>query len=304
MAVTIGLPFYNCERTLTRALQSVFAQTYPEWELLLVDDGSTDRSLEIAAAVRDSRVRLVADGENRGLVARLNQITALARTPYLCRMDGDDLAHPDRLARQIEHLDRHPEADGLGTAAVAIDAQDRPSRLRAGSALRLDDPRQILRRGGLIDPTLMARLAWFRRFPYDPDYLRAEDLELWVRACHSSVLEQLAQPLYFYREAGAVSLANYRRTCATSRKVFRRYGPNVVGVRETAGLIARSFLKESCYRAFDFAGSAPLLVGLRGSPLSAEQQAAARAAIATILRTPVPGLAQPRPVSDALLASW
>jgi glycosyltransferase involved in cell wall biosynthesis len=290
VGVTIGLPFLNCERTLVRALRSVFAQTYQDWELILVDDGSTDRSREIAAAVRDPRVRFVTDGANRGLVARLNQITQLARNEYVSRMDADDLAHPQRLALQVEYLDEHRRVDVLGTMAIAIDGEDRPSRLRATRAGTLQDARTVLRAGGLVHPSVVARIEWLRRFPYDPRFPRAEDQELWVRACSSSRLEQLPLPLYFYREAGAVNLANYRGSCATVRKILRRYGPPLVGRVETAKLIAGSHLKETCYRAFAAAGQAARLVERRGTPLSSAQRAAAERAIASILRTPIPGL--------------
>lgn len=291
--VTIGLPFHNCGRTLVRALRSVFAQTYRDWELILVDDGSTDASRAIAAAVRDERVRVVADGENRGLVARLNQIARLARGAYVCRMDGDDLAHPDRVGLQVRYLDAHGDVDVLGTMAVAIDAEDRPSRLRAARPELLRDPGAVLRAGGLIHPSVMARIEWLRRFPYDPDFPRAEDLELWVRSCGASRLDQLPLPLYFYREAGSVDLGNYRRSCATGRKILLRYGPRLVGAVATGRLVVRSYLKESCYRAFAAVGEASRLVARRGTPLSERQIAAARESIAAVLRTPVPGIDAP-----------
>lgn len=290
MAVTIGLPFYNCERTLLKALRSIFAQTYRDWELILLDDGSTDRSLEIAAAVRDPRVRVLSDGENLGLVPRLNQITQLARNPYVCRMDGDDLAHPERLRTQVAHLDAHRDVDALGTMAIAIDAEDRPSRLRG---LRVDifrNPRMVLSRGGFIHPSVMARLEWLRRFPYDQGFTRAEDRELWVRSCGTSRLHQLPLPLYFYREGGAVNLDNYRRSCVTERKIFRRYGPALLGRVVTGAFIVRSHLKEACYRMFAAVGQAGRLVDLRGTPLSRQQLAAAGQVIRAVLCTPVPGI--------------
>jgi glycosyltransferase involved in cell wall biosynthesis len=289
-AVTIGLPFFNCERTLLRALRSVFAQTFGDWELILVDDGSTDRSAGLAAAVRDRRVRLVADGVNRGLVARLNQITALARSAYVCRMDGDDLAHPERVATQLAWVREHRGVDVVGTAAVAIDADDRPSRLRAIRESILRDPREVLRRGGLIHPSTMARVEWLRRYPYDPEFLRAEDHELWVRSFAGSTLHHLPQPLYFYRESGPVSLWNYRRSCATERRILRRYGPALIGRAATGSSIARSYLKETCYCAFAAAGQTARLVALRGTPLTAAQRAEAEQAISAVLRTRVPGI--------------
>jgi glycosyltransferase involved in cell wall biosynthesis len=291
LSVTIGLPFFNSEGTLVRALQSIFAQTYRDWELILLDDGSTDGSCTIAAAVRDDRVRVVSDGQHRGLVQRLNQIAQLARSAYVCRMDADDLAHPERVASQVAYLDEHRDVDVLGTMAIAIDAEDRPSRVREAAPEVLRDPRKMLYAGGLIHPTVMTRIGWLHRFPYDPDFPRAEDHELWLRASGASRLEQLPRPLYFYREAGGVNVDNYRRSCATERKILRRYGPALVGRVTTGRLVFRSYLKESCYDAFAATGKAGRLIALRGSPLSEQQRASAREAIATVLRTPIPGIA-------------
>lgn len=296
LGVTIGLPFFNCERTLLSAIRSIFAQTWQAWELILVDDGSTDTSCEIAARVRDPRVRLVADGENRGLVARLNQIAQMARFPYVCRMDGDDLSHPDRLAVQMAYLEAHPELDVLGTMAISIDAANRPRALRTGGPHFLRDARTMLRaRGGaLIHPSVMARAEWMRRFPYDPEFVRAEDMELWVRASTTSHLEQLPRVLYFYREDGAINLASYRKSCATSRKVVRRYGPDLLGPLETLALVARYHVAELCYRAFAKLGQAERLIARRGIPLSGDEVAQARATITHVVDTPVPGIEEPR----------
>jgi len=286
--VTIGLPFYNCERTLLKALRSIYAQTFQDWELILVDDGSHDASPDIAAAIDDPRVRVLSDGKNLGLVARLNQITQLARGKYVCRMDGDDLSHPDRLATQLAHLEVNPDVDVLGTMAIAIDAQDRPSRLRTSDPDALRERRTVLRRGGLLHPTVMARAEWMRRFPYDPAFPRAEDQELWVRSCGLSRLDQLPLPLYFYRETDCLNLDNYRKSCASVRKIFRHHGPALLSATAIATLVVRSHLKEACYRALDATGQASRLVKLRGTPLSEQQVAAAVKVIEAVLRTPVP----------------
>ena len=119
--ITVGLPFFNNRRTLPDAIRSIFAQSLNDWELLLVDDGSTDGSLEFARAIRDPRVRLVCDGSNRKLAARLNQIAELAPSEFIARMDADDLMHPNRLRRQIELFRGQPGLDVVGTAAFTID---------------------------------------------------------------------------------------------------------------------------------------------------------------------------------------
>ena len=104
--ISIGIPFFNAERFLLDSIRSVFAQTHQDWELILVDDGSTDRSLEIAQSIADPRVSVYSDGKNKKLAARLNQIHTLAKFDFIARMDADDLMATDRIRRQLTFLVR------------------------------------------------------------------------------------------------------------------------------------------------------------------------------------------------------
>ena len=116
--VSIGMPVFNCEKTLNIAVQSILNQTYSNWELILIDDGSEDKTLEIANSFQDSRIKVIADGRNQQLPIRLNQAIALSRGKYFARMDGDDVSYPERLQRQVEYLEQHPEIDLLGTGSI------------------------------------------------------------------------------------------------------------------------------------------------------------------------------------------
>src|SRR5215471_13304565 len=119
--LTIGLPVYNAAPYLEDTLRSIFAQTFTEGELIIVDDGSTDHSREIVSTLGDERVQVVTDGKHLGLAARLNTIVRLARGKYVARMDADDLMHPNRLRAQVDFLIRHPAVDGLGCGLVILD---------------------------------------------------------------------------------------------------------------------------------------------------------------------------------------
>ncbi len=287
--VSIGVSFYNCERTLTDTLRSVFAQTYTDWELILVDDGSRDGSLRIARSVADERVRVLADGVNRGLVERLNQINALARGQYVARLDGDDLMHPERLARQVEFLDRHREVDLVGSAVCTIDENSEPWGMRGEAPLNVS-PAAVLCRGLVVHPTALGRTEWFRRNPYDPEYVRAEDRELWCRTCRTSTFARLPEQLLFYREGLAGNLDNYLRSYRTERKILRTYGPAAVGYGRTLLLLARTHFKGFAYRVCDSLGLQGRVIRRRNRPLLPGAAAEARAVIGRILRTPVPGL--------------
>ena len=124
--VTIGLPFYNAEKYLALAIESVLQQTYTDWELLLLDDGSTDNSLSIAQsyAQKDSRIKVISDGKNKNLATRLNELPSLAQGLYLARMDADDIMLPARIERQLAVLKAHPEIDVLGTNAYIINDEN------------------------------------------------------------------------------------------------------------------------------------------------------------------------------------
>lgn len=241
--ITVGLPFWNNERTLGAAIRSVLSQTNPDWLLLLVNDGSRDASVSIARSYRDPRIRLIDDPEHRGLVYRLNQIAALAASPYLARMDADDLMHPQRLERQLACLAGAGRPDLVGTAVYIIDQNG--SLVAAAGAEPLEaTPRQALIQGLFMHPTVAGRTGWFRQNPYDERYVRSEDRELWIRTCGHSKFAKIAEPLYFYRESRPPDLAKCAASHRTDRRILRRYGPGIVGAAETWRLVCRSWLKD------------------------------------------------------------
>jgi glycosyltransferase involved in cell wall biosynthesis len=206
--ITIGLPFLNPGPAFALTLRSIFAQSFQDWELLLVDDGTTDASLELATRLKDPRVRLVRDGERRGLSSRLNQIARLAETPFLARMDADDLMHPRRLELQVAELRRGDANTVVGCDAYSMDADSRVVGYRTvPKEQRLD----FSSRQSFIHPSVAASTDWFRRNPYtrEPIFFRSEDAELWCRTTASSRFVNLSRPLLFYREAGVFSFRNY-----------------------------------------------------------------------------------------------
>jgi glycosyltransferase involved in cell wall biosynthesis len=294
--VTIGIPFFSARRTLADAVRSVFAQTHRDWELILIDDGSTDGSLDVVRSLDDPRVRIVSDGTNRGLCARLNQIAELAHGKYLARMDADDLMHPERIERQVRFLDANPAIDVVDTATCTIDDNGEPLGIRGEKPLDCE-PVAVLRHGLLIHPTVMGRADWFRQNRYDSAYVRAQDRELWCRTCGRAKFARLCEPLFFYREALAGNLSTYLRTESTVRKILAIYGPPLVGRWRTRLLTARSHLKSWAYRLSTTLGLQGRLIRKRNRPLSAIEVAAARRILAEIRAAAAPGLCgDPLPV--------
>lgn len=195
--VTVAIPFYNAQRHLAEAIESVINQTYQDWNLILLDDGSTDDSLAIAKkyASTDDRISLLSDGENKNLGYRLNQISFEVKTKYLARMDADDIMHPNRLSRQIEILENNNEIDVLGTNAYIINLDSQVIGIRF-----LPIKNKIKSVEGFIHPTIMAKTNWFLNNPYDERAVRLEDFELWMRTKSENNFKMLLEPLLYYRE--------------------------------------------------------------------------------------------------------
>lgn len=124
--VSIVLPVYNAGSVLQQALLSLSHQTFRDWELILIDDGSTDGCLS-GFRPADGRIILIQDGANRGLAARLNEGIDHARGKYLARMDQDDIAYPERLEAQVNFLGKHPEID-LVAARTLLFREEMPAR--------------------------------------------------------------------------------------------------------------------------------------------------------------------------------
>ena len=289
VSVTIGIPFLNARRSLAAAVRSVFAQTHHDWELLLVDDGSTDGSIDVVRHLDDPRVRLVQDASHRGLCARLNQIAVMARGTYLARMDADDVMHPERIERQLGLLGADPGLDLVDTATFTVGDDLAPLGVRGDQPLD-SRPEAVLRAGLLIHPTVTGRAEWFRRNPYDPTFVRAEDRELWIRTCATTRFARLGEPLFFYREGPAGNLGNYLRTERTVRAILRRYGPPLVGMRRTRLLVMRSRLKSMAYRVGTRFGLQGRLISRRNRRLEPAEMREASRILAAIQGTPVSGL--------------
>ena len=173
--VTIGIPFYNCGATLANTVRSVFAQTFQDWELILLDDGSTDNSLSIAHSIRDSRVKVISGGINKGIGARRREIVDMTQTDYLAWQDADDLMHPDRLRIQYDFMESHDEVDIVDTSYFTIDPHLSILRLLEKTEGYVS-PDAIARSPSLINGASMARSGVYRRFNYDATLRRIRRL--------------------------------------------------------------------------------------------------------------------------------
>jgi glycosyltransferase involved in cell wall biosynthesis len=210
--VSIAMPFYNADSTIGMSIRSMLRQSYPNWELLLCDDGSTDASVEQVRAFADPRIVVWGDRRRLQLGARLNECIERARGEYLARMDADDVAYPRRLETQLRYLETHPEVDLTGGWAVLFADEGAPVGKRADPAAHGEIARRPLYSFKLIHPTFMGKTEWFRRYQYRADAIRCEDHDLLYRACGQSRFANVPEIVLGYRQ-GSINL----RKCLRSR---------------------------------------------------------------------------------------
>lgn len=226
--ISVGIPFYNAQNYLAFAIQSVIAQSYENWELILVDDGSSDNSLRIAQefAHKDGRIKVITDGENKKLPYRLNQLIKESKGEFIARMDADDIMHPDRLKKQIEFLLQYEDIDLVSGSIVSIDNNNNVMGLRGVNELTLFDNNNP--NFPIIHPTVTARKDWFLRNLYSVDYPRAEDFELWCRASSKNDLRIaiLSDILLFYREFGNLEINKLINSYRDGQKIRKKYNLN------------------------------------------------------------------------------
>ena len=200
--VTILLPVYNGERYLAETLASLFQQTYTDFELLIIDDGSTDSSADIIKSFDDPRIRVLKNPERLKLSGALNRGMREAKGKYIARMDADDIALPLRLQRQIEYMEEHPTIGMCGTA-IEIFGAGKPRKdvyLATADAIRayalFDCP--------FCHPSVMMRRGMFLQYDlwYDGAYYPTEDYELWARAVDKFPTANIDEVLLRYRVHG------------------------------------------------------------------------------------------------------
>jgi hypothetical protein len=199
--VSVIMPVYNGGAQLGRAIDSILQQTFDDFELVIVDDGSTDDTPTVLRRMSsaDQRVRIIC-GRHAGLVAALNEGCANARGTYLARMDADDVAMPDRLGAQVRQMAANPRLGVLGGAVTVVDASDRvlyqmryPTR---DSAIRKTLPTDC----PFAHPAVMMRRSVFERTGgYRPAFVHAEDYDLWLRIAEHCEMANLDRSVLRYQ---------------------------------------------------------------------------------------------------------
>ncbi|MFN4149651.1 MAG: glycosyltransferase family 2 protein [Candidatus Sericytochromatia bacterium] len=248
MFVTIGIPFYNAELYLAHAIKSVISQSIETWELILIDDGSTDKSLSIAMsfAQKDSRIRVIFDGQNKRLPARLNQIIQEAKYDYIARMDADDLISPLRLEKQLKFLEKNQEYDLVSTGILSLKNDLSLMGYRATAKNKnIDLQDAILGTTGIIHASILARKSWCLRNLYNENNKLAEDYELWLQAFLKNDLKVgfIEEPLYYYREDQNIKLEKLLMAYSTQMEIINNLNESFISVETKKRYIHRFYIK-------------------------------------------------------------
>jgi len=219
--ISVVMPAFNAAAHVGAAVESILGQTYGDFELVVIDDGSTDGTAEIVGRHADPRIRLLRNPRNLGLIATLNRGLRECRGELVARMDADDISLPGRFAAQLRFLDAHPEVGICGTSIETFGARTErwtivcdPALLRA----------EMLFSSAFSHPTVMFRRALLLRhgLAYDPAYPHAEDYALWARFAAVTELANLPEVLLRYRLHGeSVSERHHPLQQATADRIRR-----------------------------------------------------------------------------------
>jgi hypothetical protein len=215
---------YNGERYLREAVDSVLNQSYAAFEFIVIDDGSTDGSLEILNSYRDPRIRILRNERNLGLIGSLNKGLAAAEGEYLARQDCDDLLAPDRLARQVAYLDEHTDVVLVGTWMQLIDERGADITLWRYPGTDAEIRWATLFNTAVGHPSAMFRTEVAKRIGgYSSECLYAEDYDLWSRLATHGKTANLPEPLQRYRVHGnTVSTKNSAKQLQTRLAISKR----------------------------------------------------------------------------------
>jgi glycosyltransferase involved in cell wall biosynthesis len=233
------MPVYNGEKYLRFAIESILAQSFSDFEFLIINDGSTDNSVQIIQSYNDSRIRLVHNEKNLKLISTLNKGINLASGKYIARMDCDDISLPKRLAKQVSFMHANPNVGVLGTGFQLVDGKG-----KRGRKYRFPAEHHFLRWSlcfycPFAHPAVMMRKDVVRRVGgYNHEMIHAEDYDLWYRLANVTHFSNLQNILLYLRKhdnnvCKIHTAQHYENTVKINQKVIYE----IVDVKMSADLI-------------------------------------------------------------------
>lgn len=242
--ISVVMSVYNGEKYLREAINSILEQSYADFEFIIIDDCSTDNSLDIIKSYKDNRIRLIRNKANLRLPASLNMGIRLANGKYIARMDADDISLPDRFLKQVNYLESHPEVVALGGSFQAIDGNGR--NLYKHHALieeKLD--RYYLIPSPLAHPTVMMRreIIVNNNLFYDVKYSSAQDYDLWLRIRKYFKIANLPEVLLKYRiHKKSISSVRSHEQMDNTYIIFSKNAPVNITYDECMAILHRTYV--------------------------------------------------------------
>lgn len=202
-AISIILPAYNAAAYIEETVSSLLSQTCTDFELIIVDDGSTDNTVNTIKTFTDSRILLIENGENLGLVKTLNKAVLLCKGTYIARMDADDVAVKERLQLQKDFLDTHTDIAAVAGWVSFINEHGFETgiwQLDRNTNTAASIKKALLKENCIAHPTVMIRAAVLQKYLYKESQQHIEDYDLWLRLTAGGLkIEKVQQPVLFYR---------------------------------------------------------------------------------------------------------
>ena len=242
--VSVVMAVYNAERYLNEAIRSILGQTYDDFEFIIIDDGSTDRSSAMLKSFAEGDPRLNLHRQpNSGLIASLNKACGLARGAYVARMDADDISLPRRFEKQVQYLDAYKEIGVLGTWIQDIGADGQPGPVWPLPTQPATIRWFLMFGNCLAHPSVMMRRELIQSLAYRAEAVHVEDYDLWIRASSVTGVANIPEVLLKYRvlsrSVSSRHLAVQERQAAELQRGLRL---QVVGTKQAVEPLTREIL--------------------------------------------------------------
>lgn len=194
--ISVVMPIYNCEKYIRESVQSVLNQTFENFELIIIDDCSTDDTIAIINEFSDNRINLYEKEINSGLIDSLNFGFSIAKGEFIARMDGDDICLSERFEKQVDFLNKNPDVIMVGTALKRFGIiEDKVIYPSSHNEIAV----QLFLKTPFGHPTIMGRKYIFDKYKYNEDFEDAEDYELWTNLVFEGKLANIDEVLLLYR---------------------------------------------------------------------------------------------------------
>ena len=194
--ISVVMPVYNGERYLREAIDSILNQTYADFEFIILNDGSTDKTEEIILSYNDPRIVYVKNDENLQIVKTLNKGIALAQGKYIARMDSDDISLPARFEKQVQFMENNQRVDICGTWIEVFDLRNEKWEYPIGHE---EIKSVLLFNSALAHPSVIMKKSIFKTNQYDEKYNKAQDYALWVNLLRTYTFHNIPICLLRYR---------------------------------------------------------------------------------------------------------